>query len=154
MGFFLEFLLKNHLLRAYYFRISLIWLDSFDSKWNSHYDRNSLVSNFWQKESTLRFSSQNLQMHQARTVTNFSRSSFFLLPPEVTRSHAHNSRGKSPAQDLIANSPAPGRYRVHACTCALQNRASSPSIYQFNSMSIIPRYNMQYVLNSLEWHLK
>ena len=35
MGFFEEFFLKNHLPHAYYFRIWLMWLDSFDYKKNS-----------------------------------------------------------------------------------------------------------------------
>ena len=36
------------------FRIWLIWLDSFDYKWNSHHDWKGLASQFWQMESTLR----------------------------------------------------------------------------------------------------
>lgn len=36
------------------FRFWLIWLDSFDQKWNSHYDRIGLASQCWQMESTLR----------------------------------------------------------------------------------------------------
>ena len=35
------------------FRIWLIWLDSFDWKWNSHYDGNGLAGQFWQMESSL-----------------------------------------------------------------------------------------------------
>ena len=35
------------------FRIWLIWLDSFDKKWNSHYEGNGLPGQFWQMESAL-----------------------------------------------------------------------------------------------------
>ena len=35
------------------FRILLIWLDSFDLKWNSHYDGDDLTSQFWQMEGAL-----------------------------------------------------------------------------------------------------
>ena len=33
------------------FRNLLVWLDSFDQKWNSHYDRNGLAGQFWQMKS-------------------------------------------------------------------------------------------------------
>ena len=37
------------------FTIWLIWLDSFDLKWNSQYDRDGLASQFWQMESILSY---------------------------------------------------------------------------------------------------
>ena len=36
------------------FRNLLVWLDSFDQKWNSLYDRNGLERQFWQMKSALR----------------------------------------------------------------------------------------------------
>ena len=38
------------------FRIWLIWLDSFDKKWNSPYEGNGLPGQFWQMESALNLS--------------------------------------------------------------------------------------------------
>ena len=55
IGFFQEFLPKNHLLLAYYSGFSrLIWLESFYQKGNYHCDENGLPGQFWQMESALR----------------------------------------------------------------------------------------------------
>ena len=35
------------------FRILLVWLDTFDLKWNSHFDGNGLAPQSWQMESAL-----------------------------------------------------------------------------------------------------
>ena len=51
IGFFQEFLLKKQSPSCILFSIWLVWLDSFDSKWNSHYNRNDLARQFWQMES-------------------------------------------------------------------------------------------------------
>ena len=53
IGFFQSILLKKPSPSCILFRIWLIWLDSYDSKWNSHYDGNVLACQFWQMESAL-----------------------------------------------------------------------------------------------------
>ena len=55
-----------------------MWLDSFDQKWNSHYDGNGVAGQFWQMESAIRFitfesdRSQNVHHQLASVFVNFA----------------------------------------------------------------------------------
>ena len=57
------------------FRIWLIWMVSFNQKWNSYYDGNGLAGQFWQMESAL--SQSNLFKYNKQVKNNY-----FHLPSE------------------------------------------------------------------------
>ena len=75
IGFFQRVFAEKPSPSCILFRIWLIWLDSFDQEWNSHYDGNGLARQFWQMESALKLAVFGMKLF----LTFYSTYSDFVL---------------------------------------------------------------------------